>query len=74
MALSRLFFIAAFCFATTLTYAAGIDLIEVPADKDGPALRGAVWKSRCDISRTQFAKATCGEHFHEKSVRRIRIG
>ncbi|MBD9390828.1 dienelactone hydrolase [Acidovorax sp. ACV01] len=34
---------AALCGATTLAHAAGFAFIEVPADKDGPALRGAVW-------------------------------
>ncbi|WP_010461087.1 alpha/beta hydrolase family protein [Acidovorax radicis] len=34
---------AALCCATTLAHAAGFAFIEVPADKDGPALRGAVW-------------------------------
>ncbi|ODS63342.1 MAG: dienelactone hydrolase [Acidovorax sp. SCN 65-108] len=34
---------AALCCATTLAQAAGFAFIEVPADKDGPALRGAVW-------------------------------
>ena len=35
--------ILALCGATTLAQAAGFAFIEVPADKDGPALRGAVW-------------------------------
>ena len=34
---------AALCCAATLAPAAGFAFIEVPADKDGPALRGAVW-------------------------------
>lgn len=34
---------AAFCCAATLAHAAGFAFIEVPADQDGPALRGAVW-------------------------------
>ncbi|WP_255593487.1 dienelactone hydrolase [Acidovorax sp. sic0104] len=34
---------AALCCATTLVQAAGFAFIQVPADKDGPALRGAVW-------------------------------
>lgn len=34
---------AALCGAATLAQAAGFTFIEVPADKDGPALRGAVW-------------------------------
>ena len=34
---------AALCSATALAQAAGFAFIEVPADKDGPALRGAVW-------------------------------
>ncbi|WP_306555440.1 dienelactone hydrolase [Acidovorax sp.] len=40
---------AALCGATTLAHAAGFAFIEVPADKDGPALRGAVW-SPCSTS------------------------
>lgn len=34
---------AALCCAATLAHAAGFAFVEVPADKDGPALRGAVW-------------------------------
>ncbi|WP_353888946.1 hypothetical protein [Acidovorax kalamii] len=34
---------AALCGAATLAQAAGFTFIEVPADEDGPALRGAVW-------------------------------
>ena len=34
---------AALCCATALAQAAGFAFIEVPADPDGPALRGAVW-------------------------------
>ncbi|RYF71267.1 MAG: dienelactone hydrolase [Comamonadaceae bacterium] len=34
---------AALCSAATLAHAAGFAFIEVPADQDGPALRGAVW-------------------------------
>lgn len=34
---------AAFGCAATVVQAAGFAFIEVPADKDGPALRGAVW-------------------------------
>jgi len=39
----RLLWPAAFCCATTLAQAAGFTFIQVPADQDGPALRGAVW-------------------------------
>ncbi len=35
--------LAAFGLAATLAHAAGFSFIEVPADTDGPALRGAVW-------------------------------
>jgi predicted dienelactone hydrolase len=41
--LSRALLPAALCCAATLAHAAGFAFIEVPADKDGPALRGAVW-------------------------------
>jgi predicted dienelactone hydrolase len=40
---SKLVFVAAFCFAATCAKAAGLQLIEVPADAAGPALKGAVW-------------------------------
>lgn len=43
MKLLRLLSLAPFCLAATLTHAAGFAFIEVPADKEGPALRGAVW-------------------------------
>jgi predicted dienelactone hydrolase len=33
----------ALCLTTTLAQAAGIRLIDIPADADGPALRGAMW-------------------------------
>ncbi|WP_454909393.1 alpha/beta hydrolase family protein [Variovorax gossypii] len=35
------------CLSATLAHAAGFSFIDVPADKDGPALQGAVW-SPCD--------------------------
>nr|WP_296015181.1 dienelactone hydrolase [uncultured Acidovorax sp.] len=41
--LSRALLPAALCCAATLAQAAGFSFIQVPADKDGPALRGAVW-------------------------------
>ncbi len=47
MTLSRVLFIAALCLSANLTQAAGFGYIDVPADKDGPALRGAVW-TPCD--------------------------
>lgn len=43
MNLFRLLSLAAFCLSATLTHAAGVAFIAVPADKDGSALRGAVW-------------------------------
>jgi predicted dienelactone hydrolase len=47
MTLSRVLFIAALCLSANLAQAAGFGYIDVPADKDGPALRGAVW-TPCD--------------------------
>ena len=41
--LPRLLLLCTFGLASTLAHAAGFSFIEVPADKDGPALRGAVW-------------------------------
>jgi predicted dienelactone hydrolase len=41
--LPRLFLSCAFGLATTLSHAAGFSFIEVSADNNGPALRGAVW-------------------------------
>jgi predicted dienelactone hydrolase len=43
MTIARLLSLAAMCLATTLAHAAGFAFIDVPADKDGPALHGAVW-------------------------------
>lgn len=43
MTLTRLLSLTTFCLSTTLAHAAGFSFIEVPADKNGPALRGAVW-------------------------------
>jgi predicted dienelactone hydrolase len=43
MTLTRLLPLAAVCISTTVVHAAGFSFIEVPADKNGPALRGAVW-------------------------------
>jgi predicted dienelactone hydrolase len=38
------FFVAgAFCLATALAQAAGLRSIDVPADADGPALKGGMW-------------------------------
>src|SRR6516225_12466120 len=38
------FFVAvALCLTATLAQAAGFRFIEVPADADGPALKGAMW-------------------------------
>ena len=42
MILARLLSLAAMCLTATVTHAAGFALIDVPADKDGPALHGAV--------------------------------
>ena len=43
MILLRLLSLTAFCLSTTLAHAAGFSFIQVPADKNGPTLRGAVW-------------------------------
>lgn len=43
MTLARLLTLAALCLAARVTHAAGFVFIDVPADKDGPALHGAVW-------------------------------
>lgn len=54
MALRRIFSLTAFCLYTTAGYAAGFQFIEVPADNDGPALRGAVW-TPCDVSAEKIS-------------------
>ena len=54
MNLPRLFLLAAFCLTTTLTHAAGFSFVEVPADKNGPILRGAVW-SPCSAPAGRIA-------------------
>jgi predicted dienelactone hydrolase len=43
MTLCRLHSLIALCLVGSLAQAAGFRLIEVPADANGPALRGAVW-------------------------------
>lgn len=52
--LSRLIASAALCLSATLASAAGFGFIQVPADKDGPALRGAVWYP-CDAPTAPVA-------------------
>jgi predicted dienelactone hydrolase len=52
--LSRLIASAALCLSATLAQAAGFGFIQVPADKDGPALRGAVWYP-CDAPAVPLA-------------------
>jgi predicted dienelactone hydrolase len=44
----RLFLVTLMCLAATAAEAAGFGLIDVPADSEGPALKGAVW-SPCAI-------------------------
>ena len=39
----KFFLAVAFSFTTILAHAAGFQLIEIPADHDSPALKGAVW-------------------------------
>lgn len=41
----KLFLSAAFCFTTIFAHGAGFHIIEIPADHDSPALKGAVWYS-----------------------------
>ncbi|KQW57653.1 alpha/beta hydrolase family protein [Variovorax sp. Root411] len=43
MPLLRFLFLAVFCVSATLAQAAGFSTIEIPADQEGPALRGGVW-------------------------------
>jgi predicted dienelactone hydrolase len=43
MRASRLSLAICLCLVTTLTHAAGLRVIDVPADTDGPALHGAMW-------------------------------
>lgn len=43
MNLARFLWVVALCLPMTPMFAAGFSFIEVPADKDIPALRGAVW-------------------------------
>ena len=44
----RFFVLAGLYLAASLSHAAGITFIDIPADKDGPPLRGAVW-SPCSM-------------------------
>lgn len=46
--LLRMVCLIVFCLYTRAGYAAGFQFIEVPADNEGPALRGAVW-TPCDV-------------------------
>ena len=57
MTLIRLLALCAFCVSSTLTHAAGFSFIDVPADKEGPAMRGAVW-SPCDAPAGHLTLAT----------------
>lgn len=43
MTVTRLLSIATLCLSATFAHAAGFSFINVPADSNGPALRGAVW-------------------------------
>ena len=53
MTLTRLLSLAALCLGSSLAHAAGFAFIDVPADKDGPALHGAVW-TPCDAPGKPF--------------------
>ena len=53
MLLFRLFLLSAICLSAMLARAAGFSTIEVPADRDGPALRGAVW-TPCAAADTEI--------------------
>ncbi len=52
--LRRHLFPIALGLCASLAHAAGFDLIQVPADKDGPALYGAVW-TPCDAPTEKIA-------------------
>ncbi|MES2249146.1 MAG: dienelactone hydrolase [Pseudomonadota bacterium] len=54
MTLHRLALLAALCVSAAWSHAAGFSFIEVPADKDGPALRGAVW-TPCEAAPGEIA-------------------
>ena len=54
MFLHRLALAAALCLTAAWSHAAGFSFIEVPADKDGPALRGAVW-TPCETAPGEIA-------------------
>ncbi|RSZ37068.1 MULTISPECIES: dienelactone hydrolase [unclassified Variovorax] len=43
MSLLRTLCLAAACLTATLAHAAGFSTIEIPADREGPAMQGAVW-------------------------------
>jgi predicted dienelactone hydrolase len=51
MTLPRLLAAAAACLCATLGHAAGFAFIDVPADRDGPALHGAVWTPCAEPAR-----------------------
>ncbi|WP_171426923.1 alpha/beta hydrolase family protein [Herbaspirillum rubrisubalbicans] len=53
-ALLRILCLTAFCLCTKTGCAAGFQFIEVPADNDGPALRGAVW-TPCEVSAEKLS-------------------
>ena len=55
MNLHRLLALAALSLSASLAQAAGFRLIEVPADANGPALRGAVW-TPCAAPAEKFAQ------------------
>lgn len=59
MSLRAIAFSAAFCLSSTLAQAAGFTFLEVPADAQGPALRGAVWYP-CDAQAASAAPLALG--------------
>jgi len=54
MSLRHIALSAALCLSATLGHAAGFGIIDIPAGKDGPALRGAVW-TPCDAPPGEIA-------------------
>lgn len=59
MSLRAIAFAAAFCLSSTLAQAAGFAFLEVAADAEGPALRGAVWYP-CDAQAASAAPLALG--------------
>jgi predicted dienelactone hydrolase len=54
----RLFLAAFFCVLATAAEAAGLRLIDVPADSEGPALTGAVWSPCATPPQEEVGRTT----------------